>query len=230
MTAIGRLAVALCAALPVPALAQVYKWIDSTGKTQYGDAPPEEARAQPLKIEAPSGAVGLAEGGVEVAETEITWFRVGGLTLRELNASKETNGPFNDIAGAKVWGQTGWRIDWKFAHDRSNGDCRIGRFTVTVESRMWLPKWEQYNLATSEVRGKWDAFFKGLRIHEDGHKANGIKAGNDLARRLRGMTPCGTCEGLNAEIVQIRERIVSEYSLVDRAFDRVERIYREGLR
>ena len=39
-----------------------------------------------------------------------------------------------------------------------------------------------------------------------------------------------TCEGLNEEIVQARLRIVSEYALVDRAFDRVERIYREGLR
>lgn len=230
MIPIGRLALALCAALPIAALAQVYKWTDPTGKTQYGDRPPEEARAQPLKIEATSGAVGLAEADVEVAETEITWFRVGGLTLRELNASKQANGPFNDIAGAKVWGQTSWRINWKFAHDRGNGDCRIGKFTVFVESRMWLPQWEEYNLAAREVRGKWDAFFKGLRIHEDGHKANGIKAGNDLARRLRGMKARATCEGLNEEIVQARLRIVSEYALVDRAFDRVERIYREGLR
>lgn len=230
MRAIGRLAIALFVVAAIAAPAQVYKWIDSTGKTQYGDAPPEEAGAKALKIQAPSGAVGLAEAGVEVAETEIIWFPVGGLTLRELNASKEANGPFNDIAGAKVWGQTGWRIGWKFAHDRSNGDCRIGNFTVTVESRMWLPKWGEYNLATPEVRDKWDAFFKGLRIHEDGHKANGVKAGNDLARRLRGMVARASCEALNAEIVQVRERIVSEYSLVDRAFDRVERIYREGLR
>ena len=48
--------------------------------------------------------------------------------------------------------------------------------------------------------------------------------------RLRGMKPYPTCEGLNGDISQIGNRITSEYGLVDRAFDRVERIYREGLR
>lgn len=217
-------------ALPLGVAGQVYKWTDSQGKTQYGDRPPEESKTQPLKIESTSGAVGLAEANVEVAETEILWFRVGGLTLAELNASKEANGPFNDIVEAKVWGQTGWRILWKFGHDRSKGDCRIGSFTVTLTSKMWLPKWEEYNLATSDVRAKWDAFYKGLVVHENGHKANGIKAANDLARRLRGMRPYPTCEGLNSDIRLIGNRITSEYGLVDRAFDRVERIYREGLR
>ena len=226
----ARRVLAVLALVPLAAGAQVHKWVDSQGKTHYGDRPPEEAKAQALKIETPAGAVGLADQDVDVAETEMVWFRVGGLTLAELNASKEANGPFNDIVESKVWGQTGWRIRWKFQHDRSQGGCRIGTFKVTVTSKIWLPRWEEYNLATSDVRAKWDAFYKGLVIHENGHKANGIKAGNDLARRLRGMRGYQTCEALNTDISQIGNRIMSEYGLVDRAFDRVERIYREGLR
>ena len=226
-----RIAAAIALALVVlPAPAQVYKWTGPDGKVQYGDKPPAETKVQPLKVESTAGAVGLAEAAVLVPESEIIWFPVRGLTIRELNASKQANGPFNDIAESKVWGQTGWRLEWKFSHDRTHGDCRIGAYKVIVESRMWLPQWGEYNLATSEVRAKWDAFFKGLRIHEEGHKANGVKAGNDLARRLRGMKPYPDCQALNDEIVALRRRIVSEYSLVDRAFDRVERIYREGLR
>lgn len=34
--------------------AQVYKWTDSTGKTHYGDSPPEEAKKQQLTIREPS--------------------------------------------------------------------------------------------------------------------------------------------------------------------------------
>jgi predicted secreted Zn-dependent protease len=208
----------------------VYKWTDSQGRTQYGDRPPEEAKAQSLKVDSANSAVGLAEPGVEVQETEMVWFPVAGRTLRDLYASREANGPFNDIAEARVWGQTGWWLRWNFAHDRAAGDCRIGTFTVTVHSRMWLPRWTQREAATAEVRAKWDAFFKGLRIHEEGHKANGVKAGNDLARRLRGLRPYADCEGLNRGISAIGTRIMSEYALVDRAFDRVERIHREGLR
>ena len=226
----AALLLALWALTPAPPAAQVYKWTGPDGKVQYGDRPPDESKAQALKVESTNAAVGLAEGDVVVAETEIVWFRVAGLTLRELNASKQANGPYNDIAGAKVWGQTGWRLNWKFSHDRTHGDCRIGAYKVIVESRMWLPQWDEYNMATPDVRAKWDAFFKGLRIHEEGHKANGVKAGNDLARRLRGMKPRPDCKTLNDEIVELRTRIRSEYSLVDAAFDRVERIYREGLR
>jgi predicted secreted Zn-dependent protease len=235
----ARLAVVL-ALLPAAAGAQVYKWTDSTGKTQYGDRPPEEARAQslkvdpqvganPFKLDTPSGAVGR-EAGVEVAETEIVWFRVAGLTVRDLHASKEVNGPFNDIAEARVWGQCGWRLRWKYTNDRSQGDCRIGEFTVTLSARVWLPKWDDYNRAGPELRAKWDTFYKRLVTHEDGHKANGVRAANDLARRMRAMRPYATCDGLNLAIQQQDARISSEYRLVDRAFDRVERIYAEGLR
>ena len=218
------------AALPLVAAAQVYKWVDPQGRTQYGDKPPEETRAQSVKIERSSGTVGLAEDGVDVLPTQFTWFPVSGLTVWELHRSKEANAPFNEIVEAKVWGQTGWWLRWKFAHDQSGGGCRIGTFTVSVHSRQWLPKWGQYSAASAAMREKWDAFYKGLTIHEDGHKANGIKAGNDLARRLRAMNPYPDCESLNADIVRIGERITSEYSMLDRAFDRVEKIYREGLR
>lgn len=34
--------------------AQVYKWTDSTGKTHYGDRPPEDAKKQELRITVPS--------------------------------------------------------------------------------------------------------------------------------------------------------------------------------
>lgn len=219
------------ALLPLAAAGQVYKWVDPQGRTQYGDRPPEATKAQPVKVESPAaGVVGLAEADVEVVPTLFTWFPVSGLSIRELHASKEANAPFNDIAEARVWGQTGWWLRWKFAHDLKDGACRIGSFTVRVHSRQWLPKWTQHAVAPADLRERWDAFLKGLRVHEDGHKANGIKAGNDLARRLRGMKPYPDCDSLNQDIVRIGERITSEYALVDRAFDRVERIHREGLR
>lgn len=36
----------------VTAAAQVYKWVDKDGKTQYGDVPPPEAKATPKKLSA----------------------------------------------------------------------------------------------------------------------------------------------------------------------------------
>jgi glutaredoxin-like YruB-family protein len=48
------LLVATCIAFAVPAAAQIYKWTDPSGKTHYGDSPPDDAKKQELKIKIPS--------------------------------------------------------------------------------------------------------------------------------------------------------------------------------
>jgi glutaredoxin len=60
---IHRLAAVLLACLPLLAAAQVYKWTDEKGRTQYGDKPPEEAGARELKIDVKS-----YEGPVQVQD------------------------------------------------------------------------------------------------------------------------------------------------------------------
>lgn len=57
------LILALVAATLSTATAQVYKWTDSTGKVQYGDRPPDDAKKSQLKIDASS-----YEGPVQVTD------------------------------------------------------------------------------------------------------------------------------------------------------------------
>jgi len=52
-----------CLALLFSAHGQVYKWTDSSGKTHYGDRPPEDARKQEIAIRVPS-----YDGPVEVTD------------------------------------------------------------------------------------------------------------------------------------------------------------------
>jgi glutaredoxin len=49
--------------LALPAVAQIYKWTDPSGKTHYGDAPPDDVKKQELKIRIPS-----YDGPVEVRD------------------------------------------------------------------------------------------------------------------------------------------------------------------
>lgn len=46
-----------------PAIAQVYKWTDPSGKTHYGDRPPDDAKKQEVKIRVQS-----YEGPAEVTD------------------------------------------------------------------------------------------------------------------------------------------------------------------
>ncbi|MBK8018439.1 MAG: DUF4124 domain-containing protein [Betaproteobacteria bacterium] len=62
----------LSSVLPVPALAQVYKWVDEHGKVHYGDAPPDHAQGKkkPVKIETPAQSPGERDAALKRAEAE----------------------------------------------------------------------------------------------------------------------------------------------------------------
>lgn len=57
------LALVICAIAAGTALADVYKWTDPSGRVIYGDKPPEDSKAQQVKIDVRS-----YEGPVEVTD------------------------------------------------------------------------------------------------------------------------------------------------------------------
>lgn len=200
--------------------AEVYKWTDENGRVQYGDRPPQDRSAKPVQGANVASPTALAE--VEIEESTLKYFPVYGTTPRELHASMYANGPFNEIVKQHVAAECGWRIRWKFDHINNNGQCRIGKFKITLSTEITFPKWQNPDAADESVRSAWARAAKTIRIHEDGHKANGIEAANVLARRLRALPSFDTCEALNAEISRAGKRIYAEYALLDRAYDRTE--------
>jgi len=56
---------------------------------------------------------------------------------------------------------------------------------------------------------------RALRAHEDGHTENGVRAGNDLANRLRALPPERDCEALSQRISDLNKRIIPEYEYLD---------------
>jgi len=175
-----------------------------------------------------SSTTGGIAGDVRVLETEIEWFPIRGLTRSEMRLAKEQNGPYNEIVSRKVWGQCGWRLRWKMDHAREAGSCAVKGVAIEVSSRMWLPKWEDEGRATPELRAQWHDFTRRLRIHEDGHKNNGVAAAQAVARGMRGLPAYPDCESLDREIRRVADRVISEYRNLDRAFDRVESLYATG--
>jgi predicted secreted Zn-dependent protease len=182
----------------------------------YGDRPPADAKAQETKIsniprEAPSP-------DVEVLATEIEPYSVQGQSIAEIGQSMRQTSP-RDEDGRPVWGNAQWNIKWKFDHDMANG-CRIGKFNVSVTSKIRMPEWLDRFKAPDELQAKWATFYRALLVHEEGHRDNGIRAGNDLVRRIRGLGSYPDCASLNAQISNLGARVIGEYSLVDKSYDR----------
>ena len=118
----------LLALLGFPAAAQVYKWTDSTGKTVYGDKPPEDARAQELRIQthdqpavvrdwskvlkAKSPAAPASQAGVTmystswcgVCRTARAYFAAKNVAFTEIDVEKSAEGArrFKEYGGSGV--------------------------------------------------------------------------------------------------------------------------------
>lgn len=217
--------VAACLSISFACDAQIHRWTDSDGRVHYGDHPPDAQGAKTIVV--PGGETS-APVDVEVLETTVEWFDIRGFSTREMRESMLQTAPYSLVQKSPVWGQCRWWFEWKFGHRVAATSCRIDKVAIKVHAQMKLPRWVDANHASSDLRQRWDDFERRLRQHEDGHKANGIRAANDLARRLRALPEFKDCVALNAEIVKTRSRVLSEYRLLDNAFDRVERIYLKG--
>lgn len=202
------------------ALTQVYKWIDADGRVHYGAQPPSAAKARPLALQQSHGV--NPESNVEVPESTIQYYPVYGSTPLELHMSMVQNGPFNEIVQKRVYAEIHWRITWKIDYTDEPGKCRLNKFTITMPTIITMPKWMDAEGAPAETQALWPTVLHKIRRHEDGHKAIGVEGANVLARRLKSLPVYATCQELSRVISNEGERIVGEYSLANRAFDRSE--------
>jgi predicted secreted Zn-dependent protease len=202
------------------ALAQVYKWVDADGRVHYGAQPPSAVKARPLAQRQSHGV--NPESQVEVPESAIQYYPVYGSTPLELHMSMVQNGPFNEIVQKRVYAEIHWRITWKFDYIDEPGKCRLNKFTITMPTTITMPKWMDAEGAPAETQALWPTVLGKIRLHEDGHKAIGMEGANVLARRLKSLPVYPTCHELNRVIRNEGERIVGEYNLANRAFDRSE--------
>lgn len=112
------LALAVGLTLSAAGLAQIYKWTDPSGKTHYGDQPPDDAKKRELKIRIPSydgpvqvsdwaaviraksGSVAPSSDGVTMYSTDWCphcknakrYFAANGIRYREVNVEASESG------------------------------------------------------------------------------------------------------------------------------------------
>lgn len=217
----ARFFLALCfVAWAHQAVAEVFKWVDENGRVHYGSEPPPKAKARPLGVKHSHSANPAAE--VRVLDSAVQYYPVSGHTPYELHQSMVTNGPFNEIVKERVYAEIQWRLKWTFDYLTEQQKCRINRFNINVEAIITMPQWVNENTAPASMRALWPRVVSRIRRHEDGHKANGIQAANFLARRLKSLPTYDSCDALTRDINGEGERIMAQFYLVDRAFDRTE--------
>jgi predicted secreted Zn-dependent protease len=211
-------ALAACAATVPGMAADIQKWTDADGRVHYGDRAPPGIAAKEVRMATAAGAPPAPE--VQVEETVIRTYEVSGASVRELNNAMRRTAPVSQADGERVWGHCEWRLNWDFTYSSEGGKCRMDKFSVKISAIIDFPKWTDRNSASESLQRNWDEFSRTLRVHEDGHKENGVRAANDLANRMRALPLEKDCGALKQKIKMLGERITLEYRYIDEAFDR----------
>jgi predicted secreted Zn-dependent protease len=212
MALLGAIAAANCAA-------DIYKWTDANGHVQYGDHPPEDKSAKPLPAILAAGTSSTSPD-IEVEDTVMQYYEVRGATAQDLQRAIGTFGPVSQQDKTRRYAHCSWRLTWNYTFKTERGQCVVDKLKVKVSAVITFPKWSNPEAGNAELREKWNQMSRALRKHEDGHKENGVRVANDIARHFRGMPPEPECAVLGQKLNALGNRTIEESRALDAAYDR----------
>jgi predicted secreted Zn-dependent protease len=162
-----------------------------------------------------------AERDVRVEETVIQYYDVRGSTADQLRTAMRTYGPTTSAdIGKHYFAVCRWYLKWRARYRTAGGQCGIDTLQLDLSATIEFPKWSTPESGTPALRDKWGQMTTALRHHEDGHKDNGVRAANDLARRLHALPAQSDCKTLEQQINANLDQVLKQYRELDQTYDR----------
>lgn len=196
-------AVVLCGA----ADAGVYKWVDENGKAHYGDAPPAASNADRIRT------------GGDAESVDVRWYSVTGTDSKAVWQSIAANGPKGDD-GKVFAARTDWNLTYRYRTRIFDGQCKVTGITTRLAVVMQMPRWQDERRAPAELRERWRRYLQALREHENGHRAHGVSATNEVQARIGTLAPRPDCNGFESQASSVANEVIAAYAHRDREYDR----------
>jgi predicted secreted Zn-dependent protease len=153
---------------------------------------------------------------VQVVETT-DYYDIGGKSVPALWQDIRERGP---RTGATPWaGHARWDVRWTYDWRRTDAGCKVEQAATNLAITYTLPRWAARDSADDALRTKWDRFALNLKVHEEGHGANGRRAAQRIQAALSAIPAQKTCEALAAAVDETARRIIDEEATNDRAYD-----------
>jgi predicted secreted Zn-dependent protease len=146
------------------------------------------------------------------------FYAVSGLTSFELNRQLIKMSPVRHN-GKVLHGDTQWKIGYHYECNHEDGYWYVDRVGTTVDIRFTLPKWKDYRRAGREEQKRWDAYYRALLEHEQGHKEIAVKAARAIEDRLLNMQRMGDRADLDDKAREIAERVFRECNELQAQYD-----------
>ncbi len=149
-------------------------------------------------------------------EAEIDYYDVSGNSAKELRDQMRQKGPFGKD-GKRYDARTDWHVSWNYRYQPFPEGCRFTELQTTFTVTIILPNWSSVGASAALVR-KWERYMSALRLHEDGHQSNGVKAAEEI-QALQSLRSSAGCPALMKEFQSKADSIFDKYRAADDAYD-----------
>lgn len=161
---------------------------------------------------------GLALAGPEIS-IETIYYEVSGESEQEIRSSLNSRSPVRVEEGV-FDAHTSWHVNWRFNWRTHNESCFITRVNTTLDVKYILPKWDHTQSSNNGLIRKWSRYYEALIAHEEGHKAFGVRAAEDIEAAISIMPSFRECTTLEQRANELAQRIFEDYVEREKDYDR----------
>ena len=152
-----------------------------------------------------------------------SYFSIGGSTLEEIERELDKKGPrVRGTGGRRHPGATQIDFTTRIDYEPDNRGCAIAKVSVSVQTKITLPRWRQRAKAHGDTRLIWDTLSADIKRHEETHVMIAINHARDLEQALRDIRRQRDCAAAVAKAKAVLERKFAEHERAQKQFDRVE--------
>ena len=169
-------------------------------------------------------SLSLPAGAASLSKT-YSYFSVGGRTLEEIGTELDRKGPrVRDTGGSRHPGATQMEITTRIDYAPGNRGCAIAKASVSVQTKIILPRWRQRAKAHGDTRVIWDTLSADIKRHEETHVMIAKNHARDLELALRNIGRQRDCKTAVAKAKAVTTKIFAQHDQAQSEFDRVEGI------
>ena len=126
------------------------------------------------------------------------------------------------MAAGRHPGATQIDFTTRITYEADNRGCVIAKVSVSVQTKITLPRRRQRAKAHGDTRLIWDTLSADIKRHEETHVMIAKNHARDLEQALRDIRRQRDCAAAVAKAKAVLERKFAEHERAQKQFDRVE--------
>ena len=158
-----------------------------------------------------------------VVAVNTVYYPITGATASQLRQQMNQLGPASQTSGQRFDARTDWYVRWNYQYLSQGNRCQLTAIRARADVSLTLPQWKQPANAAKGLVNRWNQYIKALRLHEKGHKDNGIATSREVLQLLNQFPAKSSCSELGTAANKAAQNIISQYSQRDLDYDRKTR-------